>query len=279
MARDTGPLRLGIVADIHHGPDAGTKAGSRALELLKGFAAFVSRMRPDLVLDLGDRINNVDQATDAARLEELAGIFRPLPCDRVHLQGNHDLVHLSREDNARILAAPATSHVISCKGFDIVVWQADTRCYWTDRTTAEEEDLGWLEETLQAGSAPAVVLSHFALAPHLLTGNPYFEGKPGHDRYDQHERIRAILAASGRVVLCLAGHLHANCWGVADGILHLAQQSLTETFSTGGKPAAAYGLLEIPRAHGLPLTWDVHGHDSLRLRAPLRGGHERWSAR
>ncbi|EPR43830.1 metallophosphoesterase [Desulfovibrio sp. X2] len=263
------PLRLAVVADIHHGPDSGGKKGSRALDLLRGFLDSPWALEADALVDLGDRINNQDPAADEARLAEVADILRPLPGPRVHLLGNHDLVHLSREDNARILDAPASSHVLPMRGFDLVVWQADTRCYWRERTEAEEEDLCWLEDTLANGSRPAVVLSHFALTPHVLAGNPYFDARPGHDRYLQQERIRSILAARGRVVLCLAGHLHANCWGVADSIVHLAQQSLTESFATAPEPAGAFGLLEITPGPDARLSWTVHGRDRLALDLPL----------
>ena len=50
------PLRIGLITDIHHGPDVDVRLGSAAPELLE---KFTRRMRndfhPDLIVDLGDR--------------------------------------------------------------------------------------------------------------------------------------------------------------------------------------------------------------------------------
>jgi hypothetical protein len=259
-------LRLACVADIHHGPDEGSKQGRAALPLLRRFLEFVEEVRPDAVLELGDRIFLRDWASDRELLAEVAAPFRRLEVPRAHVLGNHDLWRLDREDNAALLGAPAESHVLTLGGWDLVVWQADPGGYWGPATAAREEDLAWLEAALAAAPGrPCVVASHFALVPHGLAGNPYFTGREAHAAFTQHERIREMLAASGRVAACVCGHLHQNCWAVDRGIPHLAVQSLTETWTTGGEPAAAWGLLELER----DLRWRVWGRDPLDLALPL----------
>ena len=47
-----------------------------------------------------------------------------------------------------------------------------------------------------------------------------------------------------------------------DGIPHMTQQSLTESFTTGGEPAAAWGLMEL----GESIRWQVFGTDPFEAR-------------
>ena len=53
----------------------------------------------DLVLDMGDRINDIDPQTDRRLLREVADVFRGLATDRVHLLGNHDMCFMDRTAN------------------------------------------------------------------------------------------------------------------------------------------------------------------------------------
>ena len=66
------PLRIGLITDIHHGPDVDVRLGSAAPELLE---KFTRRMRndfhPDLIVDLGDRINDTDLDADKRRLGDV----------------------------------------------------------------------------------------------------------------------------------------------------------------------------------------------------------------
>ncbi|NLG68622.1 MAG: hypothetical protein GX496_03510, partial [Firmicutes bacterium] len=72
-------LRLALVTDIHHGPDKPTRPGSVAPGLLRRFVEVVNdEVRPDLVVDLGDRIDNVDPAQDARRDSEVRAILGEL---------------------------------------------------------------------------------------------------------------------------------------------------------------------------------------------------------
>ena len=67
-------LRIAIIADIHHGEDHFTKMGSTALPLLAEFRRFVADARPDLVVDVGDRISDRDHDTDLRLEREVAEI-------------------------------------------------------------------------------------------------------------------------------------------------------------------------------------------------------------
>jgi len=65
--------------------------------------------------------------------------------------------------------------------------------------------------------------------------------------------------------VCLAGHVHWNTVTNVDGVVHLTQQSLTESFTTGGEPAGAMGLLELSPE---TLRWQVVGRDPIEVVLP-----------
>src|SRR5437773_7812602 len=75
------PLRIGLITDIHHGPDVDVRLGSAAPELLE---KFTRRMRndfhPDLIVDLGDRINDTDLDADKRRLGDVRRMLEAAGC-------------------------------------------------------------------------------------------------------------------------------------------------------------------------------------------------------
>ena len=104
--------RIAIVTDIHHGAPSHTKRGDTALALLAEFVAWANAARPDLVLDLGDRISDVDAETDAQLEREVAAVLSGLEAPLHHVCGNHDRDHLSVAENASILGASLESEVL-----------------------------------------------------------------------------------------------------------------------------------------------------------------------
>ncbi|NLD97692.1 MAG: metallophosphoesterase-domain-containing protein, partial [Synergistaceae bacterium] len=50
-------VRIHLVTDIHYGPDVAVKKGESALWLLDGFVRRTNEIKPDLAVDLGDRIS------------------------------------------------------------------------------------------------------------------------------------------------------------------------------------------------------------------------------
>lgn len=257
-------VRLAIVTDIHHGAPTTTKCGDTALTLLDDFARFVADARPDHVLELGDRISDLDATTDRRLAGEVASALRPVreatTGEVLHLCGNHDRDHLSVAENEDILGQSLGHAMLDVGDWRLVLWRADTRI----RRGPEhrgfvlvEEDLVWLSRTVQAARRPLLVLSHVPVSGHSQTGNYYFEQNPRSATYPGAERIRAALALARVPVVCLAGHVHWNTITTVDGITHLTQQSLTESFTTQGEPAGAFGLIEL----GQTVRWTVQGAD------------------
>ena len=269
-------LKLTVVTDIHHGADKGVKIGSRALPLLEQVVREANRARPDLVLDLGDRISDVDHATDRRLMAEVAAVFDGLEVPRAHIVGNHDVATLSVDDNARILGQDMGHRVIEVNGWRLVLWQADTYIPYPDPFRPRPSDLTWLAETLAAKDTPAIVLTHVPLGGGSMAGNYYFDANPHMATYPEHADIRRVIEDSRRVALCLAGHVHWNSVQTVDAVPYLTVQSLTESFTTPGRACGAWADLDI-RADRVSLR--VAGLDSLDMTIPLRAPATRWTPR
>ena len=266
-------LKLALVTDIHNGKDTPTKKGGRALPLLRDFADFVSRELPDLVVELGDRISDIDPATDYRCLEEVAAVFQGLGVPCRHLLGNHDQVYLSREDNERALGQKLTSGSHDLKGWHLVFWQADVRMSRQRPPRLNDEDLAWLKADLASTNLPAIVFTHIPLDGASMTGNYYFEANPQFATYENLRAAQDIITGAGNVALCVAGHVHWNNVSRIDGIPFVTLQSLTESFTSQGQANGGWAVIEADRV----LRWTGHGQDPIQLTVNLGGGNRRWT--
>lgn len=274
----TANLRIAVVADIHHGAPSHTKRGDAALDLLARFAEFCNAEKPDLVLDLGDRISDVDAETDARLQREVAAVFAAGFAGRnqpvAHICGNHDRDHLAATENEALLGAPLRSEVLDLGSWQVALWRADSKIH-RDRPDPgfdlPEADLLWLSRMAQAAAKPTLLVSHVPISGHAQTGNYYFQRNPTLSTYPQAERARAALAQARVPVVALAGHVHWNTVTTVDGIPHLTQQSLTESFTTAGEPAGAWGMLEL----GETVRWQVFGLDPFA--ATVTPSARRWT--
>ena len=196
---------------------------------------------------------------------------------QVHLNGNHDLVRLTPQDNASALGSPLGSHVVDADEFALIVWQLNPRFGELNRALAiGDGDLEWLRETLLASRKPILILTHFPLDGGAMTANFYFEG-PGEilAGYSNGAAARELISTCGHVVACLSGHTHWNRLTTIDGVHFITLQSLTENYTTYPQPALSYAILEIDSQRS-ELNWTVYGADRAQYRLPLRPIGLRW---
>ncbi len=265
-------LRLSLVTDIHHGPAKMTKKGDDALPLLARFVTRANEAGPDFVVDLGDRISDIDAETDRRLEDEVAAVMTGLAVPRLHILGNHDMVHLDRQANADALGNDMAHRVVDADDVRLLLWQADVNIDWHSGLTATDADLDWLRATLVADDRPTVVLSHVPLDNASMDGNYYFQNNPQFAGYRNGSAIREVLRETGNVVACIAGHTHWNKLTTLDGIPFITVQSLTESFTTEGEASAAWAEVEI----GEQIRWRTTGNDPIDMTLPRRGHNRRW---
>ncbi|MEL6169949.1 MAG: metallophosphoesterase, partial [Pseudomonadota bacterium] len=206
--------------------------------------------------------------------EQVADAFTTISAPRYHVAGNHDLYHLTAEENANLLGQSVASEVIDLGAWQLLLWRADAKITWTETSrgfSLPETDYLWLSRQIVAAEKPSLIATHVPVSGHSQIGNYYFQANPDVAGYPQSPRVRAALAQAKVPVVCLAGHVHWNTVTQIDGIFHLTQQSLTESFTTGGTPAGAMAILEL----GDEISWHVSGLDPFAC--SFRPSATRWT--
>lgn len=266
-------LKLAILTDIHHGQPRHTKRGDKALQEMDKVTSLIREEAPDLIFDLGDRITDADHATDRKLMSEVAEAFAGMVAPIHHICGNHDRCHLSVAENEEILGQELVNELLDVGSWQIVLWRAEAQITWAEHHRGfdlPESDLLWLAHQLAAATKPTLVLSHVPISGHSQIGNYYFQENPSFSTYPQAARVRQVLTLAQVPVVWLSGHVHWNSVTHVDGIPHLTQQSLTESFTTQGEPAGAWAVLEL----GDQVQWSVRGRDPFACTLPIH--RQRW---
>ncbi len=270
-------LKIGFVTDLHFGPRAFHEGKLRKLthhaaELTRGVVrAMNEELRPDLLVNLGDDIEDESREADLARYVECQEILRTAAAEVVNVAGNHDTVHLTREDLGRIWRREGPLfYSIDRGGYHLVVLHTHERKDVDVRIPHAQ--LEWLARDLAEATLPVVVLMHHSASEQDLSDSFWFRGRSHLALVKERRELRAILEASGKVRIVFNGHVHRNHLDVIAGIPYVTIQSLIENLDEDapGRPAAAYALaiLEPHRT-----TVRVYGNDPARYQFEHEPGH------
>ncbi len=267
------PLRIAIVSDIHYGPDRYSKKGDEALALLENFVRQVNALKVDLVVDLGDRISNTDRDTDLNHLKAVSSKFQLLNVEHCHLIGNHDVVHMLISEQEEIMDTSLHHQSMDKSGWHLVFWNASCVLHRAAGFRLEQGDLDWLEADLQATTLPSIVFSHMPVDTGSMVGNYYFDKLyAGGGQHQNASVARQLIEGSEKVVAVVSGHVHWNQLHIMDGIPHISQQALSETFTTHPHPAGAWGLLAL----GDTIELDIAGREQMKFSLPVKPMNHRW---
>lgn len=246
-------MRIGIVTDVHFGPEARhegrlRKLSAQAEPLLQ---EFVERMngvdRPDLVVNLGDVIEDESAELDRARYARFTEILGTSAAEVVHVAGNHDQMHL---DDRELAALMGLGDGPLWRSFDREGWHFVVLCtrYVPGRSVHLPEDqIAWLAEDLANTPHDTLAFVHHPLCEMDCRGNRWFEKQPHLCRVAERRQVRRVLEGSGKVRAVLSGHAHWNHLSVLGGIPYVTLQSLIENLDEDapGRPARAHALLEL----------------------------------
>jgi 3',5'-cyclic-AMP phosphodiesterase len=271
-------LTLGLVTDLHFGPEARFGGKLRKLTAHAGAlaAAFVERMnrevKPDIVVNLGDDIEDESPDADRARYAECQSILRGADAELVNVAGNHDLIHLAPADLLAAWGQPATpgEHIYRSferGGFHVVVLHTRER---KDRDVSlGEAQLAWVRDDLAQHPEPVLVLMHHSAADQDLRGNRWFEGSPHICLVKERRRLRALFEKHGDVCAVFNGHLHWNHLDVIEGVPYVTLQSLIENLDDDapGRAAAAHAVVRLSKKR---ILVEVEGVERARYQFAFR---------
>jgi 3',5'-cyclic AMP phosphodiesterase CpdA len=269
-------LTIGFVTDLHFGPAAYhdgklRKLTHHAADLTRDVVRVMNdELRPDLLVNLGDDIEDESREADLARYTECQNILRTAKAELVNVAGNHDMIHLTREDLSRIWHRDTLGHppapaplfyALDRGGFHIAILHTIERKDVDVRIPHAQ--LEWLKEDLARTTLPVIVLMHHSASEQDLDDSFWFKGVPQLALVKEREELRQILEESGKVRVVFNGHVHRNHLDVIRGIPYVTIQSLIENLDEDapGRPAAAHALATITESR---IVVRVHGNDPAR---------------
>jgi Icc protein len=269
-------LTIGFVTDLHFGPAAYhdgklRKLTHHAADLTRDVVRVMNdELRPDLLVNLGDDIEDESREADLARYTECQDILRTARAELVNVAGNHDMIHLTREDLSRIWHRDTLGHppapaplfyALDRGGFHIAILHTIERKDVDVRIPHAQ--LEWLKEDLARTTLPVIVLMHHSASEQDLDDSFWFKGVPQLALVKEREELRQILEESGKVRVVFNGHVHRNHLDVIRGIPYVTIQSLIENLDEDapGRPAAAHALATITESR---IVVRVHGNDPAR---------------
>ncbi len=265
MAQD---LTIGIVTDLHFGPEARfegklRKLTQRAGELARDFVHEMNdRVRPDLVVNLGDDIEDESREADLARYGECQAILRELRAPLVNVAGNHDMAYLNRDDLNRFWGRSGPLY----HSFDFGEWHFIV-LHTLEKKDVEirvpEPQMQWLRGDLAATAHPTVVLMHHSASEQSLDDSRWWPGRSHIALVKERAELRRIFEQSGRVRAVFNGHLHWNHLDVIGAIPYVTVQSLIENLEEDapGRPAAAHAVVRLSDRR---MVVRVRGNDPAR---------------
>jgi Icc protein len=243
---------LGIVTDLHFGPEARfegklRKLTHQAADLARGFVQQMNDdVKPDLVVNLGDDIEDESRDVDLVRYGECQAILRTAHAPLVNVAGNHDMIHLNREDiNHAWQRSGPLYYAFDQGGWHFVVLHTIERQGVEIRIP--EPQLAWLRSDLAAGTAPTVVLMHHSASEQCLDDSRWWPGRAHIALVKEREELRRIFRDSGRVRVVFNGHLHWNHFDLIGGIPYITVQSLIENVEDDapGRAAASHAVVRL----------------------------------
>lgn len=201
--------RFGVVTDLHFArrPDHETRHYAGSLDKLSVFIETLHRARIDTLFVLGDLIDHPDEpATERALLAEVRETLNRFDGAWHALPGNHDLETMDKRTFRDTLGCTLPPWRVDLGAIAVLgidgTFTPDGKPYtpgsfhW-DQAMFAGGQLDWLRSALAALDRPAVVVSHQQLAG----------TDPRHVAANSGE-VLAMLAESGKVIGCLAGHDH-----------------------------------------------------------------------
>lgn len=231
-------LKIALVTDMHLDL-ADPYQREQQAALLYHFVAAVNRYAPDLVVDMGDRVQGIDPEHDRQSIGALKSFFDLLNAPLHIVLGNKDLRTLAPKDHAAILKTPAKSHSLDIGDHHLIFWNP---AYNRENSALHlgEDDTAWLENDLNGTERPSVLLSHIP-----LDRNDTHNEIPGH-YWENPGKARKIMEQSKKVILCLSGHDHRRRDSDINGIYYSTRNAFRNAVENkAATPYSAYSFVEL----------------------------------
>ena len=261
-------MRFALITDVHFGPRAYhggklRKLTDHAGELSQRFVERMNRVEhPELVVNLGDVIEDKNRASDIENYGQFTRILSGLDARVTHVAGNHDQINLSADDLRMLWGHQGELHYsFDLGGLHFLV----LRTHETKNVSVRlpPEQIAFAEQDLAATTLPSIVLMHHPASEQRVEGNRWFDEAPHLARVVERGALRRVFEGSGKVLCVFNGHMHWNHLDIISGIPYITVQSLVENLDDDapGRAAAAFAVCDVDERR---LLITVHGEETMR---------------
>ena len=245
-------LTLAFITDLHFGPKAYFDGKLRKLthEAANFTERFVAKMnaevKPDMIVNLGDDIEDESYALDKERYAQCQNILKKLNGKLVNVAGNHDTINLSVDDLREIWGHQGHLHYqFSHAGWCFIVMHTVER--QNVDVSIHPDQLIWLEQQLQQATEPVIVLMHHSASEQDLSDSFWFHSHRHLALVKNRAEFRKILEESRKVKVVFNGHVHRNHLDLINGIPYVTFQSLIENLDEDapGRAAETHAIVKL----------------------------------
>ena len=234
---------------IHNGSIIDRKLTHLALPLTKKLINTINEIKPDIVINLGDLIEDSgNHDIDIIDLKFIWNLLKDIKAPFYSLIGNHELRSMScRKEIEEIMGYENATFSINFKGYHFVFLapevnnQIGTEMGGILRTQyLTPQDLEWLKNDLQNNHLPCIIFSHFGLAEDDMIGNYWFEKHSANAFWANRFEIKQILNTNKNLLAVFSGHQHWTKDITEDNINYHLIGSLAEDIHNNGTPDGIY---------------------------------------
>ena len=241
-----------MVADIHCGPDADTQLGGNAPALLGAFCEAMHAFKPDLIVDLGDRLNPVASGPDQQRTCWARRSLIEIGVPVYHVIGNTDVANVTKAELTGLLAKGGPYERMAQWDPQVVLLDSqDPPC---DRVGGGigPDQLSWLGTVLEGHVGASLIFCHRPLDEQDLRGHRYFASRPHLAHVRNRPRIRELFERGDQVLAVFAGHMHWTRATVINGIPYVTLGSLVDCAYTDGRSSGTFAAVTV-RGHSIDI--------------------------
>lgn len=238
-------MRIAIVTDIHKGGLIECRPGAEANGLLNKFLDVCKERNVDLILELGDRVNNHSNTSDISNLKDVIKTFDTVDIPVLHAFGNHDVHYMSKSENMDLLKMDAPYYTKIIGDYEFIVIDTADPVYDDCGGTISDEQGKWFENELLKAEKPVIVVSHHPLYDQEQDGNPFFVPLPGQYKVVNNQKYIDMIVDSGKVKACFNGHVHWMYATLRKDTVLVSVPSLLENYPLKAGAPGAFAIVDM----------------------------------
>jgi len=243
MLSSSSTLRVAFITDIHLGGLIECRPGEEAMGLLASFVSTINNcLHPDIVIEMGDRVNNFDSSADLKNLKTVVTLLGGLHVPRFSIFGNHDVHYLGKNETMRILGIPSPYYSKIVNGFKLIFMDTTDPVVDECGGMVSKKQLNWLDNEVTCDDLPKIVIGHHPIAIQNQNGNPFFVHLPGQQYVSNWNEVQTILRKGKKVIAYFNGHVHWFYSQKINGISFFSMSSLLESWPEKSHAPGNFGF-------------------------------------